>query len=269
MPTDTDPTGLQPGQSPETVTPQEGQQGDSSPAQPSLEALQQQAEQAKREAEELKSQLAQRDENFKQLQAYNTRRDQAFAQLVGANPQQQSVDPVSRVAAELKAKGYKEEEIRPVLDANARITQEIIQQQLGPLQQQLQATRAYGQVGAVMQQVSQDPTVGQLFADPEIAGQVQYVLATHAQNGTPPEALTAVNLAYMAYGQKQMRAAQNPQQQAPAPQPYTGVPSFTGMTFAGSGFTGRPVPQGQQQTQLTPAQQALDDEIKKQTGFKK
>lgn len=250
-------------------TPQSEQQGNPQQQQaPASEALQQQLEQARRETEEARKQAEQFQENYRNLQADHTRKSQALAQLVtGQYPQQQPVDPVSRIAAELKAKGYKEEDIRPVLEANRQITQELIQQHLGPVTQQLQATQAYTRVGEAMQQAASNPQVAQLLSDPEIGGYVNRVLAASAQQGVPPDPQTAANLAFMAFGQRQLQAAaQPPQQQAPvAPPPVYGVPQFPGTTFAGSGFVTRPV-NAPVQKPLSPGAQALDAEIKKSLG---
>lgn len=270
MPSDTDPTGLPPGQS-QAATPQEGQQGEPSPQQPTAEALQQQLEQAKREAQETRERAAQIEEGYKHLQADYTRKSQALAQLSGAPLPQQQVDPVSRHIAALKAKGYKEEDLRPVLETSAQLTQEMIREQLAPFQQQLAATQAYGQVGSAMQQAAQNPQVAQLFSDPQISDYVQRILAENArQHGVPPDPVTAQNLAYMAYGQRSMNPPQQQAQQAQQvqqPAPY-GVPQFPGTTFPGSGFTTRPAAQ-QAAAPLTPAQQALEAEMKILMGGKK
>lgn len=172
------------------------------------------------------SRAEQLEENYKHLQAEFTRRSQALAQLTGAQPQLQPQDPLAPYIQKLVSQGYDEKDARAIVSVSHEMTQ--------PLQQQLQqaqiATQQSAFVGDVMRQAW--ASAPHLFADPEVAQNVEAILRNEALRGQKIDAEYALDAALITAGRKNLKAPTGNQQGASQQQP-----QFRSMFGAGNSFS--------------------------------
>lgn len=222
---------------------------------PAAEATQEQIaqwQQQAAQAQELAQRLHQQSEQYKQLQGAYTQSRQQISALTGAQQQQaQPPNPLDQYAQTFAAKGYKPEVARD----SAELVYGIVQQELGPLRQQLQQSQAALTGGFQVDNMlnaamNSNPT---LFANPAVQAEVRNQAMQLVMTGQQVEPSFLVDLGYITAGRMAaQQQAQPGQQGAPPPQYPTAQPGARGMFHVHPNF------QPQQQTQNQPAPLSME-----------